>query len=320
MLLILLHFLINIYIEIVANITGGTQMIEHLSGIHETIDYKGNTNLRLFDNIDAEDYPAHWHTSIEIIMPIESGYTVIVGNSTIELNESDIIFIAPGVVHTLKAPVTGRRIIFQAELTAFRELKQFESLLNLVSPTLTITSSHMPKLHELLHAALLDIMEEYNSDHPYIELAIYTKLLDMFVALGRVDTLRPDSLDSMPQMQKEYIDRFVHICNYITEHCTEDLTLDEVANLAGFSKYHFTRLFKQFTNVTFYKYLTQKRIAHAEELLINQDLPVTEVALQSGFSNQSAFIRMFKLIKSSTPTEYRAMYSKANSNSLSLPY
>ncbi len=78
--------------------------------------------------------------------------------------------------------------------------------------------------------------------------------------------------------------------------------------LAGFSKYHFTRLFKNFTGTSFYKYLNKKRIEHAEKLLVDPELSITEVALQSGFSSLSAFIRMFKLIKDCTPTEFRNLY------------
>ena len=47
-------------------------MIEHLDGIHETVTYKENSSLRLFVNTDCEDYPIHWHTPMEIIMPHSS--------------------------------------------------------------------------------------------------------------------------------------------------------------------------------------------------------------------------------------------------------
>ena len=52
-------------------------MIEHLDGIHETVTYKENSSLRLFVNTDCEDYPIHWHTPMEIIMPLEGTYTVL---------------------------------------------------------------------------------------------------------------------------------------------------------------------------------------------------------------------------------------------------
>ena len=84
---------------------------------------------------------------------------------------------------------------------------------------------------------------------------------------------------------------FLSICEYIDAHCTEDITLDEIAKIAGFSKYHFTRLFKQFTNNTFYKYLNQKRIELALTFLADPNISVTEAAMQSGFTNPSTFIR-----------------------------
>jgi len=284
-------------------------MIEHLQGIHETVYYKANTNIRLHDNTVLEDYPAHWHTPLEIIMPIVGDYTVTVGNTVHKLNVSDIMFICPGVIHELKAPPTGRRLILQADLTVLRELNRLEPVLNLMSPTLTITATNATQLHAILQEKLNDIYVEYNSDNLFSELQIYSKLIEMFVCIGRTESLHPEHFDTKTKMKKEYIERFTEICTYITNHCTEDLSLDDIAQLANFSKYHFTRLFKQYTNITFYRYLTQKRIAYAEQLLINPELSITEVAMQSGFSNQSAFIRMFKLIKGSTPTEFRNIYS-----------
>ena len=80
--------------------------------------------------------------------------------------------------------------------------------------------------------------------------------------------------------------------------------------LAGFSKYHFARLFKQYTDTSFYKYLNQKRIEHAKTLLLDPQLTVIEVATQSGFSSLSAFLRMFKQLNKCTPTEFRNMYDE----------
>ena len=97
------------------------------------------------------------------------------------------------------------------------------------------------------------------------------------------------------------------VCDYIDVHFAEDLLLDEIASMSGFSKYHFERLFKEFTNMSFYKYVNRKRISHAEQLLGDNSLSITDVAIQSGFSNQSSFIRMFKIMNGCTPTDFRRM-------------
>lgn len=104
------------------------------------------------------------------------------------------------------------------------------------------------------------------------------------------------------------MERFLTIWDYINTHYSENLTLDKVADLSEFSKYHFSRLFKEFTNVSFYKYVNQKRIENAEKLLLNSDHNITEIAIACGFNSVSSFIRMFKIIKNCTPTEIKNMH------------
>ncbi len=283
-------------------------MIENIKGMHETVNYKTNTNLRLYNNEQAEDYPMHWHTPIEIIMPIENTYSVITSRQTITMEPDDIIFICPGVIHALKAPASGRRIIFQAEITMFHSIHEFELILSIMVPVFRISKKDTPEIYQKIHSLILQINEEYNSTNILMETVIYEKLLSIFIFIGRNYThnLRQDGIEY--QKHKEYTEKFISVCNYINEHCTEDLSLDEISSIAGFSKYHFTRLFKQFTTTTFYRYLNQKRIEHAQKMLADPGIPVTEVALSSGFQSLSAFIRMFKLINQCTPTEYRNMF------------
>ncbi|MBR4169442.1 MAG: helix-turn-helix transcriptional regulator, partial [Lachnospiraceae bacterium] len=85
--------------------------------------------------------------------------------------------------------------------------------------------------------------------------------------------------------------------------------LDDIAAMTGFSKYHFSRLFKEFTNTSFYKYLNVRRIGYAEKLLLDPGINVTEAAVRSGFNSISAFMRMFKIVKGCTPTEFRNLYT-----------
>ena len=93
-------------------------MIEDLKGMKETIAY-GSSQFRLMKNQETEDYPPHWHTSIEIIMPLENGYQAVIGNECYTLNPLDLLFINSGEIHSLQAPATGKRLIFQAPLSLF---------------------------------------------------------------------------------------------------------------------------------------------------------------------------------------------------------
>lgn len=141
---------------------------------------------------------------------------------------------------------------------------------------------------------------------------IYAKLIEIFVHIGRnvISGGRKNKnqvlrTENNPEKKKEYMETIMSACNYINQHYQEALSLEEVAEFSGFSKFHFTRIFKQCMNMTFYEYLNQKRISKAEELLSTTGESVTEIAMSSGFSSISAFNRTFKSIKGCSPSEYR---------------
>lgn len=285
-------------------------MIETLNGIHETVNFSNNSTIMLYNNDECEDYPIHWHTPIEIVMPLEHTYKAVCNDVSFDLSIGDILLIAPGTLHTLSAPPSGRRLIFQADISLLNSIKECESAISLISPATLITPSNAPQIHDTLYDIMMEILDEYDGDAILSDASIYSKLIRMFVLIGRTHATDNDKFETSHNKQQEYIEKFMEVCDYINKHCTENLTLDDVAEMAGFSKYHFSRLFKQFTSHSFYKYLNLRRIMFAEKMLINPETSVTEVALLSGFNSISAFIRMFKICKKCTPTEFRNMFEK----------
>jgi AraC-like DNA-binding protein len=189
-------------------------------------------------------------------------------------------------------------------------MKDIEALMTIISPLIVITPESFPEIHPRIRELLIEIRNEYlNTASSFSEVSIYSKFLEIITLIGRsyaYNTSSPEK--SMPGKQEEYIEKFIEICDYIRVHCSDNLSLDTVADMSGFSKFYFSKLFKQFTNVSFYKYVNQKRIDKAAELLTEPKNSVTEVALNCGFSSLSSFIRMFKIIKGCTPTEFRSMY------------
>lgn len=283
-------------------------MIENLQGVHEILDYGNDSIIRLYDNSKVEDYPLHWHHALEVILPLENTYSAICNNVTYHLNEGDLLFIQPAVLHRLISPKEGRRVIFQISLNHLTFLKSFTAITSQLPSALIVTKKSHPYEAPILHNLMMEIFEEYQSTSPIREVDIYAKTLQMLFLLGEHLCTQDQKQAEKTSLQQEYIAKFTEICDYIDAHLTENLTLDEMANKAGFSKFHFTRLFKQFTNYSFYQYVNVRRIHHAQLLLVEPDITVTEAAYRSGFSNTSAFDRMFKLHKNCTPTEFRKLY------------
>ena len=284
-------------------------MIEHLDGIFETVNFRDNLGVRINQMDICENFPDHWHTPMEIIRVVENGYQIVVSGRAWQLEEGDIAFLRPGAIHALLAPPEGRRIIYLAELSSVKEIANVETLLSLLPPILVVSGRGFSSFHEKISALLTSIEEEYADPHPFYETVIYGRLLEILGLLGRLDPV----LDNRPKdgaaVASPNAERLLSVCSYLNDHCTENLTLETAARLAGFSKFYFTRIFKEFTNVSFTQYLNQKRISLAEGLLANPEYSVTQIALQTGFSSPSAFNRTFRQIKGCSPTRFRRMYS-----------
>ena len=86
---------------------------------------------------------------------------------------------------------------------------------------------------------------------------------------------------------------------------SEDISLDELAAEARLPPFHFARMFKQSVGVPPRVYLTRLRMERACELLERTDLPVTEIALEVGYSSNQVLARIFTKHQRMTPTDYR---------------
>lgn len=263
--------------------------------------------FRMYHNDESENYPPHWHSNPEIIMPLAGNYTVKLHDITYTLQEGDIIYISSGTIHQLLAPPTGERLIFQPDYSLISNLPEFASFSTILSPAVLIRHSDDPKLSAHLQDLMHQMETEYFGNSILSGASLYSMLIEMLVIIGRRYSSLSSGFEVSHDKQLEYAEKFVNICEYINEHFAEDLTLDGVASLSGFSKFHFTRLFKQFTGKTFYRYVNLKRIENAEKLLTGPSITITEVAFRSGYASLPAFVRMFKLIKGYTPTEYRKL-------------
>jgi len=95
------------------------------------------------------------------------------------------------------------------------------------------------------------------------------------------------------------------IREYIEAHLTDNIELETLAVMAGLSKWHFARAFKQSMGSPPHFYLIQRRLQRAQELLAESDLSLAQIALQSGFSDQSHFSRRFRMFFGVTPRSFR---------------
>ena len=285
-------------------------MIKHLNDNYETVEYADKRYVMLYDNVETEFYPTHWHNAIEIIMPIENNFFVEADGSEFRLNEREILLIPAGVLHTLPAQ-PGRRIIFQCDQGILMNNQALEPVMAVLNAPLHLTPDTDRDLYLRAKKAMLDIYSDYYENSEITDVKIYLNLINMLVAIRefQLDQAR-ETLACAKDKMVQYNEKFKQVLKYIDQNYMYDISLDTLAEIAGYSKFHFSRIFKQFNSMSYLQYINLRRTRAAETLLLDPTIPITEVAMQAGFSSLSTFNRIFKENRGMTPRDFRAMYKK----------
>ena len=96
---------------------------------------------------------------------------------------------------------------------------------------------------------------------------------------------------------------------YIEENLHEELTLGTIAKRAGFSRFHFYRMFLKEVGVSIGEYVRYRRMANAASMLLHTDESIIEIAFHNGFHSQESFARAFKAYYTIPPGKYRKLMS-----------
>ena len=284
-------------------------MIKHLSGDFETVEYDTQKYAMLYDNVQTEEYPVHWHNAVELIMPLKNEYTVTVNGVDYLIPENDVLIVPPGELHSMPA-IPGRRIIFQCDNSILGEISALEPVMRSLNNAVLIDPEMDKELHVLAKKTMLDILSLYNSKSELADVKIYVKVIELFMALREYQLEQQKIvMDCDDEKIDEYSEKFGTVLKYIDNNFMYDITLEQLADVAGYSKYHFSRIFKQYNSMSYLQYINARRTKAAELLLLDPGIPITEVAMRSGFKSLTTFNRIFKEIKHCTPTDFKKLYS-----------
>jgi AraC family transcriptional regulator len=95
------------------------------------------------------------------------------------------------------------------------------------------------------------------------------------------------------------------VLEYIQIHVSQELSIAELAQMAGMSTYYFIRLFKKSMHITPRQYIIQQRIELAKKLLRSRELSIVEISSQCGFTSQSHLTTVFHQVTNTTPKAYQ---------------
>jgi len=279
-----------------------------LNGPQEYVNFIPESHLRIWYNNQTENYANHYHDALEIIVCSENQYLIAADHRIYTLNVGDILIIPPFMLHELHSKPSGARFIYLIDIDMLRCFQDFKTLDSVLMEPYLCTAASCPEIYQHIYDSLMQMADTYFSHKVFWETSIYSNLLNIMATIGANYFYKnsEDAADPSSSKQTLNYELFANLLNFIDAHYADDLTLELAAHYIGFSKYHFTRLFKQHTNTTFHNYLCHKRIQAAQSMLTaDMDLPVTDIAFRIGFNNLTTFSRCFHKYTGCSPTEYR---------------
>lgn len=256
----------------------------------------------------------HAHPELQLTFILEGFGKRIIGNKVSQFEPGDMVFIGSNVPHIwISDPVFYEEdsMLRSKAITVYIDPKIFQQMFDSVK--------EMNGIKEMIDQAAkgINIFGETRNQ-------IANKLIDLcskegFEKIqGLLEIMHLISISSEKNLIDMDIhldvvkqsDRLVDVVKFMKKNLQEQITLQQVADIACMTIQSFCRFFKSRTKKTFSEYLLDLRISHACKLLIELDRPISDVANLCGFISHSHFCRVFKQHIGKSPYQYRSGINK----------
>ena len=234
------------------------------------------------------------------VSPFYPGDLVLVGSFLPHLWRSDSSYYSSDDKDSFKAVKTivtkFTNDFLGANFFALSEFQKINKLLEDSKYGLFFSKNVTEKLHDLL-VKLPDLQKTQQ----------HVKLLEVLYHLSVVDSDDKVMLSSsdMRQSIEEGSERIDTILRYISDNYSSKIGLNDIANIACMTTNSFCRFFKKTTNKSFTQFLNEVRIRSASRILIQKNLPISEICYSVGFNSITNFNKQFKQIMGVTPKKFR---------------
>ena len=249
--------------------------------------------------------PVHWHDEFEIIYVRRGFLTVSISGKSYIGKTGDAFVVSPGNLH-LMGSQTGTvdyyTFLFPLKYISFRTDDMLDE--KLLEP---LNSGHLmicPRVKDTAKELCEQLIKIYEAKNDESESKITTQvrtkiiLLQFILEMWKKGFVIENDTSGRNTVEKEMV-------SYIQQNFTGKISLREFGEQFHLSEKYISRYFKEHFHITLSQYVTYLRLEHAKQLLQDTDIPVTDVAMQSGYQNVSYFIRSFKKTYGVSPLKYR---------------
>lgn len=267
------------------------------------------TSLKFLRNENIKSHVWHYHPEIELIFVCGGSGKRQIGSNISYFSDGDLVLMGSNLPHcgmTNENTNNDYEMVIQFKpdflgehFFGLPEMQRISALLEKSKAGIVFSENIKKEIGEKL--------VEMHESSSLEKLVKFLEILDTLASTSDYRILNAGKY--YLQTQVEDNERINLIFNYVKDHFKEQITLEQVADLANMRVPSFCRYFKKITNKTFTQFVNEYRITHSLKLLAEQPLSITEVCFESGFNNFSYFNKTFKEYTQKSPSQYRKEFN-----------
>lgn len=248
--------------------------------------------------------PYHWHYHYEIIRILSGSFHLTLNGTTRSYDEGDVIFITDGTLHggnpadttcVYDCVVFDLGLLYKENHVCAKTIKDIQKH-NIVIHTLLSEGS--PEIYPIA----TKLCDALSGKAPGYEFMTQACLFELFSVIMQKHLYEENQIGE--DLSSERLTSIKNVLAYISENYDNNISLDNLARIAGMNPKYFCRYFRSMTERTPIDYLNYYRIECACEMLSTKDITIKEVAISCGFNDESYFIKTFHKYKGITPKQF----------------
>lgn len=259
----------------------------------------------------CDEVGAHYHEDIEIIYVLEGTFLASVSGHEYSISSGDLLLVNSKESHAFRRFPLCRYIclqfdpyvLFSTSRTSFEARYIMPFIMSSSSPQRVIPANELEKTN--VGSMVEDANREFCAREYGFELAVRSNICQIFLWFLRKWHAQGVNMSITSSMRGEDITRLESVLTYIDQNYMHTVSAERMASLCNMSYSYFSRFFKASIGKTFSEYLTYVRVTEAEKLLVSSNMNVSQIALETGFSNSSYFITQFKRHRHMTPKKFK---------------
>lgn len=248
----------------------------------------------------------HCHKEAEILYIRRGNLHVRMDGEEYTVKQDEFLIVPPFVSHSIESASDDcirEVILIEPSVMGMPESGEYESILS-AADILHSRSGYSAlweqKASERCIALLQEFIREYQEKKPGWQLALRASAAGILLVLLR-------DAPAAERRRSTGMEKLQEILEYIAEHYTGAIRLEDCAAAAGFNATYFSRYFSQAMGTPFQEYVKQLRIDKAKWLLRTSRMPVSEVAYCCGYNDVRTLNRLFRQVTGSAPLAFRRM-------------